>query len=169
MLIWDPPSSDPNANDIPESNPSGYEENVGLDPTYNPQIITTIPQVSNFYEGDIFQILFTNSQLEEDVALKFSDLELGNTDLPAGTPLRLSFNYEEGDSPQYIIVSGAKVRGFKHSYPEYDFYEGRQRPGSFTILAESVDPVSSSEGDLNSTFGMIVAMGGEALLPRFDF
>jgi len=136
------------------------EDDGGIQPPIIlPPTILPPPPVGSF-EGDIFQISFTNSMVSEDADIGFSDLELGNTDLPAQTPLKLTFNYEEGDAPQYIIVSGANVRGFKHIYPEWDPFLG-ERPGSFTILADTVDPVLSTDGDLNSTFGMIVVMGGE--------
>ena len=44
-----------------------------------------------------------------------SDLELGSTDLPSGTPLKLTFTYEMGE-PRYILVSGANIKGFKRTY-----------------------------------------------------
>ena len=37
-----------------------------------------------------YRISLTNSQLDEDANLSLSDLELGSTVLPAGTPLKLS-------------------------------------------------------------------------------
>ena len=92
--------------------------------------------------------------LGEDANLSVSDLELGSTEIPAGTPLKLTFTYEMGE-PRYILVSGANIRGFKRTWPEWD------RPGTFTILAETVDAVSTTDGDLDSTFGMVVVMGGE--------
>ena len=57
--------------------------------------------------------------------------------------------------PRYILVSGANIKGFKRTWPDWD------RPGTFTILAETVDAVSTTDGDLGSTFGMVVIMGGE--------
>ena len=55
------------------------------------------------------------------------------------------------------MVSGAKIRGYKHTWPEHWL----DRPGSFTILAETTDPVSTTDGDLESTFGIVVVMGGD--------
>ena len=77
---------------------------------------------------------------------RFSDLELANTDLPAQTPLKLTFNYEE-EMHLSIIVSGANVRGFKHIYPQWDPFLGQGSPGSFTILADTVDPVISTDSN----------------------
>jgi hypothetical protein len=106
------------------------------------------------WDDMIYRISLVNTVLGEDANLTRSDLELGSTLLPAGTPLKLTFTYETGE-PRYILLSGGKVRGFKRTWPEWD------RPGSFTILAETVDSVSTSDGDLASTFGMVVVMGGE--------
>ena len=106
------------------------------------------------WDDMVYRISLVNSELSEDANLLDSDLELRCYCLPAGTPLKLTFTYETGE-PRYILVSGAKVRGFKRTWPEWD------RPGSFTILAETVDAVSTSDGDLASTFGMVVVMGGE--------
>ena len=102
----------------------------------------------------VYRISLVNSALGEDANLSVSDLELGSTEIPAGTPLKLTFTYEMGE-PRYILVSGANIRGFKRTWPEWD------RPGTFTILAETVDAVSTTDGDLDSTFGMVVVMGGE--------
>ena len=106
------------------------------------------------WDDMIYRISLVNTVLGEDANLTRSALELGSTVLPAGTPLKLTFTYETGE-PRYILLSGGKVRGFKRTWPEWD------RPGSFTILAETVDSVSTSDGDLASTFGMVVVMGGE--------
>jgi len=102
----------------------------------------------------VYRISLVNSALGEEANLSVSDLELGSTEIPAGTPLKLTFTYEMGE-PRYILVSGANIKGFKRTWPEWD------RPGSFTVLAETVDAVSTSDGDLASTFGMVVVMGGE--------
>ena len=102
----------------------------------------------------VYRISLVNSALDEDANLSVSDLELGSTEIPAGTSLKLTFTYEMGE-PRYILVSGANIRGFKRTWPEWD------RPGTFTILAETVDAVSTTDGDLESTFGMVVVMGGE--------
>ena len=102
----------------------------------------------------VYRISLVNSDLGEGDNLSVSDLELGSTELPSGTPLKLTFTYEMGE-PRYILVSGANIRGFKRTWPEWD------RPGTFTILAETTDAVSTSDGDLASTFGMVVVMGGE--------
>ena len=102
----------------------------------------------------VYRISLVNSALAEDANLSVSDLELGSTEIPAGTSLKLTFTYEMGE-PRYILVSGANIRGFKRTWPEWD------RPGTFTILAETVDAVSTTDGDLDSTFGMVVVMGGE--------
>ncbi len=110
--------------------------------------------ISGNWDDLVYRISLVNSVLGEDDNLSISDLELGGTVLPAGTPLKLTFSYEMGE-PRYILVSGAKIRGFKRTWPEWD------RPGTFTILAETVDAVSTSDGDLESTFGMVVVMGGE--------
>ena len=102
----------------------------------------------------VYRISLVNSELTDNAIPSHSELELSGTVLPAGTPLKLTFTYEMGE-PRYILVSGANIKGFKRTWPEWD------RPGSFTILAETVDAVSTSDGDLASTFGMIVVMGGE--------
>ena len=102
----------------------------------------------------VYRISLVNSALGEDANLSMSDLELGSTEIPAGTPLKLTFTYEMGD-PRYILVSGANIKGFKRTWADWD------RPGTFTILAETVDAVSTTDGDLESTFGMVVVMGGE--------
>ena len=106
------------------------------------------------WDDMVYRVSLVNSDLSEDGNLSISDLELSNTELSAGTPLKLTFTYEMGE-PRYILVSGANILGFKRTWPEWDV------PGSFTILAETVDAVSTSDGDLVSTFGMVVVMGGE--------
>ena len=60
--------------------------------------------------------------------------------------------------PRYLIVSGAKVSGFKHRMPDYG------EPGSFSIQAETVAPVASASNtsaSIDSTFGITIEMGGE--------
>ncbi|MDG0965450.1 MAG: carboxypeptidase-like regulatory domain-containing protein [Opitutales bacterium] len=86
-----------------------------------------------------------------------NDLELNNTNLPAGTKLNLTFTYEMGP-PRYFLVSGAKVSAFKHRLPDYG------KAGSFTISAETVAPVASASnpgGSIGSTFGIVVEMSGD--------
>ena len=106
----------------------------------------------------LYRITLTNEKVGDDMVASLAKHDLANTDLPAGTPLSLTFNYENYD-PKYLIVSGAEVVGYRNEFPSWD-----GEPGSFTILAKTVDPVASvsnPDDSIGSTFGITVQMGGE--------
>lgn len=104
----------------------------------------------------LYRIALLNRAVN-DGNVSTADFDLNGTDLPAGTRLNLTFSYQMGP-PRYFVVSGAKLTGFKHRRPEWD------KPGSFTIQAETTDPVTSdsnSPDTVSSAFGLLVEMGGE--------
>ena len=86
------------------------------------------------------------------------EANLADTDLPAGTELKLKFTYDFGPV-RYIAVNGAEITAFTHKMPDW---EG---PGCITITAKTVDPpatASDTDGSLvGSSFGMMIEMGGE--------
>ena len=106
----------------------------------------------------LYQISLLNDRVGEDMDPILSQFDLANTDLPAGTSVSLTFNYEEYD-PKYLIVSGAEVIRYRNKLPSWD-----GSPGSFTIQAKTVKPVASSSNEndsIGSTFGISIQMGGE--------
>ena len=56
--------------------------------------------------------------------------------------INLTFTYEMGP-PSHFVVSGAEVSAFKHRMPEWD------KPGSFSIKAKAISPVTSESGNLS--------------------
>ena len=106
----------------------------------------------------LYQVSLLNDRVGEDMDPILSQFDLANTDLPAGTSVSLTFNYEEYD-PKYLIVSGAEVIRYRNKLPSWD-----GSPGSFTIQAKTVKPVASSSNEndsIGSTFGISIQMGGE--------
>ena len=86
------------------------------------------------------------------------EANLADTDLPAGTELKLKFTYDFGPV-RYIAANGAEITAFAHKMPDW---EG---PGCITITAKTVDPpATASDTDtplVGSSFGMLIEMGGE--------
>ena len=103
----------------------------------------------------MYRISLTNTQLQSDHTLSLQQMELSQS-IPLNQEINLTFTYEMGP-PRYFIVSGGEVSAFKHRMPEWD------KPGSFSIKAKTISPVTSASNDLSltSTFGITVEMGGE--------
>ena len=103
----------------------------------------------------MYRISLTNTQLQSDQVLSLQHMELSQS-IPVNQEINLTFTYEMGP-PRYFVVSGAEVSAFKHRMPEWD------KPGSFSIKAKTISPVTSESNDLSltSTFGITVEMGGE--------
>ena len=105
------------------------------------------------YGSILYKISLLNRLLEDGEEPVEEDFDLSNTDLPAGTPLTITINYES-ESPRYSIVSGAEVSAYQNRYPDWD------RSGSFTIKAKTVEPATDT-ATIGSTFSITVQMGGE--------
>ena len=106
----------------------------------------------------LYRIAFTNSAPPAEGMPSVQEANLADTDLPAGTQLKLKFTYDFGPV-RYIAVNGAEITAFTHKMPDW---EG---PGCITITAKTVDPpatASDTDGSLvGSSFGMMIEMGGE--------
>ena len=105
------------------------------------------------YGSILYQVSLLNRLLEDGEEPVEEDFDLSNTDLPAGTPVTITVNYES-ESPRYSIVSGAEVSAYQNRYPDWD------RSGSFTIKAKTVEPATDT-ATIGSTFSITVQMGGE--------
>ena len=104
-----------------------------------------------------YRISLLNQDIDDKSTPGLDQLDLSTVGMSSGTKLNLTFTYEMSP-PRYLIVSGANVTAFKHRLSDWD------RPGSFTIQAETVSPVASASNtaaSISSTFGITVEMGGE--------
>ena len=111
------------------------------------------------FDSLMYRISLLNRELTEGESPALEDFDLGTSGLPAGTPVTITINYESQD-PKYFLVSGAEVSAYKNRYPD----EWLETPGSFTIKAKTVDPVSSEsnkEDAISSTLSITVQMGAE--------
>ena len=80
-----------------------------------------------------YRISLLNQDIDDKSTPGLGQLDLSTVGMSSGTKLNLTFTYEMSP-PRYLIVSGANVTAFKHRLSDWD------RPGSFTIQAETVSP-----------------------------
>ncbi|MDE0820725.1 MAG: PepSY-like domain-containing protein, partial [Opitutales bacterium] len=146
-----------------------YEANTGADATGSDTVEpvegeegegddVAAPAEEDFHQGSrLYTLVFTNTQ-PGDSAPSAAEGNLASTDLVAGTTLSLTFTYEFGPI-RYIGLNGAELTSFTHTEPDWE------NDGSFTITVKTVNPpASTSDPDgtvVESSFGMIVEMGGE--------
>ena len=124
-----------------------------------PEDVSPSEHEENHHKGSmLYRIAFTNSAPPAEGMPSVQEANLADTDLPAGTELKLKFTYDFGPV-RYIAVNGAEITAFTHKMPDW---EG---PGCITITAKTVDPpatASDTDGSLvGSSFGMLIEMGGE--------
>ena len=124
-----------------------------------PEDVSPSEHEENHHKGSmLYRIAFTNSAPPAEGMPSVQEANLADTDLPAGTELKLKFTYDFGPV-RYIAVNGAEITAFTHKMPDW---EG---PGCITITAKTVDPpatASDTDGSLvGSSFGMMIEMGGE--------
>ena len=119
-----------------------------------------IREVSSSPDSAIFRVSLVNT-LPENISGEepsLEELDLSATDIPVGTEVNLTFNYDPYE-PNLLYAGGAEVTGYKLRRGDWD-----NPNASFTITAETIAPVpsvSNPEGSIGSTLSFLVELGNE--------
>ncbi|MEL0119720.1 MAG: DUF5011 domain-containing protein, partial [Opitutae bacterium] len=89
---------------------------------------------------------------------EINELNLGSTDLSAGTEVTLAFEYKNGPL-RYVILNGANLKGYHHQRPRQGSL------GQIRLTFETVDPPGSKSdpdgSSISSSIGLHIQLGGE--------
>ena len=89
---------------------------------------------------------------------EINELDLGSTNLPAGTEVTLAFEYKNGPL-RYVILNGANLKGYHHQRPRQGSL------GQIRLTFETVDPPGSKSdpdgSSISSSLGLHIQLGGE--------